>query len=64
VLARTGSGGGSKDLSMLLLDARQEGVERRAIHGKMGIRGSETGEMNLDGAFVPAENLLGRPGTG
>jgi alkylation response protein AidB-like acyl-CoA dehydrogenase len=64
VLARTGSGGGSKDLSMLLLDARQDGVERRAIHGKMGIRGSETGEMNLDGAFVPAENLLGRPGDG
>lgn len=64
VLARTASGGGSKDLSMLLLDARQEGVERRAIHGKMGIRGSETGEMNLDGAFVPAENLLGRPGDG
>ncbi len=64
VLARTGNTGKNKDLSMLLLDARQDAVERRMIHGKMGIRGSETGEMNLDGAFVPSEYLLGRPGDG
>ena len=64
VLARTGDGGGSKDLSMFLLDAHQDSVQRRAIHGKMGIRGSETGEMNLDGARVPAEYLLGQPGDG
>lgn len=64
VLARMGRTGNNKDLSMVLLDAEQPGVERRPIHGKMGIRGSETGEMILDGAFVPAENLLGRPGDG
>ncbi|MCK4342992.1 MAG: acyl-CoA dehydrogenase family protein [Phycisphaerae bacterium] len=64
VLARAGDTGGNKDLSMLLLDARQDAVERRPIHGKMGIRGSETGEMNLDGAFVPAEHMLGEPGDG
>lgn len=64
VLARTGNSGRHKDLSMLLLDARQPGVERRSIHGKMGIRGSETAEMSLEGAFVPAENLLGQPGDG
>lgn len=64
VLARSGDTGRSKDLSMFLLDAQQDTVERREIHGKMGIRGSETGEMSLDGAFVPAENLLGQPGDG
>lgn len=64
VLARTDNQGNHKDLSMLLLDAQQDGVERRPIHGKMGIRGSETGEMNLDGAFVPSDYLLGSPGDG
>ncbi len=64
VLARNGEVGTSKDLSMFLLDACQETVERRPIRGKMGIRGSETAEMNLDGAFVPAEHLLGKPGDG
>jgi alkylation response protein AidB-like acyl-CoA dehydrogenase len=64
VLARTGNAGTSKDLSMFLLDAQQPGVGRRPIHGKMGIRGSETAEMNLDGAFVPEANLLGKLGDG
>ncbi len=64
VLARTGNTGRSKDLSMFLLDARQEAIQRRPIHGKMGIRGSETAEMSLDGAFVPSDNLLGQPGDG
>jgi len=64
VLARTGRSGTGKDLSMLLLDARQDAVQRSPIHGKMGIRGSETAEMNLDGAFIPKENLLGQPGDG
>lgn len=64
VLARTGVSGTSKDLSMLLMDAEQEGVKRRPIHGKMGIRGSETADMSLEGAFVPERNLLGEHGWG
>lgn len=64
VLARTGQTGMKADLSLLLLDGRQPGVNRTPIHGKMGIRASETAEMNLEGAFVPAENLLGQEGWG
>ncbi len=64
VLARSGDGGASKDLSMLLMDAQQDGVERRPIEGKMGIRASETAQMSLDGAFVPEDHLLGDPGDG
>jgi alkylation response protein AidB-like acyl-CoA dehydrogenase len=60
VLARTGP----DELSMLLLDAHSEGVERNIIHGKMGIRGSETAEMSLEDVFVPEERLLGEPGWG
>jgi alkylation response protein AidB-like acyl-CoA dehydrogenase len=64
VLARSGNGGASKDLSVLLMDAQQDGVERRPIEGKMGIRASETAQMSLDGAFVPEDHLLGDPGDG
>jgi alkylation response protein AidB-like acyl-CoA dehydrogenase len=64
VLARTGEGRSSKDLSMLLLDTEQPGVSRTHIHGKMGIRGSETAEMGLDNVFIPADALLGEPGDG
>lgn len=53
-----------KDLCMFLMDAEQAEVRRSAIHGKMGIRGSETAEMSLEGAFVPEQNLLGEPGWG
>ena len=60
VLARTKP----DELSMLLLDAHSDGVERNIIHGKMGIRGSETAEMSLEDVFVPEERLLGEPGWG
>ncbi len=64
VLARTANEGTPDDLSMLLMEANQEGVERLKISGKMGIRGSETAEMALTGAFVPEDHVLGRPGDG
>jgi alkylation response protein AidB-like acyl-CoA dehydrogenase len=64
VLARLGASGTGQDLCMFLLDAEQAAVRRVAIHGKMGIRASETAEMALDGAFVPEARLLGSPGDG
>ena len=64
VLARTPNGSGDSELNMFLMDAQQPGVERNLIHGKMGIRGSETGEMSLEDVFVPSEHRLGEPGWG
>lgn len=64
VLARTGDAGDHRDLSVLLLDTTSDGVTRNAIHGKMGIRGSETADMSLDGAFVPEGFLVGEIGAG
>jgi len=64
VLARLSDGENANALSMFLLDAQQAGVVRNIIHGKMGIRGSETAEMSLENAFIPGENLLGEPGWG
>lgn len=64
VLARGAQTGTHRDLSMFLLDAHEDGVQRRPIKGKLGIRGSETAEMHLDGAFVPRSHLLGEHGDG
>ena len=64
VLARTSRREDAGDLSMLLMDTEQDGVSRRAIQGKMGIRGSETAELSLENVFVPDEHLLGEPGQG
>jgi len=63
VLARL-PGDNDKDLNMFLMNAESEGVERRQILGKMGIRGDETAEMNLEDVFVPEQHLLGQPGWG
>ena len=54
----------AKNLSMFLMDATTEGLTRNAIHGKMGIRGSETAEMSLEDVFIPERYLLGEPGWG
>ena len=64
VLARTGTEGNNRDLSMLLLDAQSAGVERNLIHGKMGIRGSETAEMSLENVTIPEDCLLGEESWG
>jgi alkylation response protein AidB-like acyl-CoA dehydrogenase len=63
-MARTSETGTHKDLSMLLLDATQPAVKRALIHGKMGIRASETCDVALDGAFAQEQHLLGEPGWG
>ena len=41
-----------------LIEKGTKGLNAPAIHGKVGLRSSITGEIVLDGAFVPEENLL------
>jgi glutaryl-CoA dehydrogenase len=41
-----------------LLEKGTKGLDTPAIHGKVGLRASITGQILLDGAFVPEENLL------
>ncbi len=41
-----------------LMEKGTKGLEAPAIHGKVGLRASITGQILLDGAFVPEENLL------
>lgn len=41
-----------------LIEKGTKGLSAPAIHGKVGLRASITGEIVLDGAFVPEENVL------
>lgn len=51
-------------LTAMIVDGNESGIERDKIHGKMGIRGSETVVLHLNDVFVPDENLLDREGEG
>jgi alkylation response protein AidB-like acyl-CoA dehydrogenase len=63
-LARTSPGQGKRGLSMLLVDGNSPGLVRTPIHGKMGIRGSETAVIAFTDVVVPCANLLGQEGDG
>ncbi|HXT09343.1 MAG TPA: acyl-CoA dehydrogenase [Roseiarcus sp.] len=41
-----------------LVEKGTKGLEAPAIHGKVGLRASITGQILLDNAFVPEENLM------
>lgn len=63
-LVRTGPGKGKDGLSMVMIDGQSPGLGRDPIHGKMGIRGSETAVIALDDVRVPVSYLLDREGEG
>jgi len=50
---------GRKIISGILVPADTEGVEIKSDYDKMGVRGSDTAEINLTNVRVPRENLLG-----
>jgi alkylation response protein AidB-like acyl-CoA dehydrogenase len=45
--------------SLILIESDREGVTRRKIRGKMGIRASDTAEITFDNVRVPCSNLIG-----
>jgi alkylation response protein AidB-like acyl-CoA dehydrogenase len=64
VFAKTDPGAGHSGISAFVVEADTPGFEVARIEPKMGIRGSTTGELVLDGCRVPAENRLGEEGDG
>jgi len=53
-----------KSFSMIIVPSDTQGVTTTKIHGKMGIRASDTAEIGLEDVRVPQENLLGGEGKG
>lgn len=55
---------GRNELSCFLLPADAPGLTRRAMHGKMMWRSSNTAELYFDDVRLPGEAILGRQGDG
>ncbi|MFI6684625.1 acyl-CoA dehydrogenase family protein [Streptomyces sp. NPDC050485] len=64
LFARTGGAPGHRGVSAFLVPADTPGLTRRAIHGKLGLRGQATAELVLEDVRVPAGALLGPEGKG
>ncbi len=50
--------------SQILVPCDTQGVTRTKLHGKLGLRASDTAEIALEDVRVPLENLVGTPGKG
>lgn len=54
----------SKRHSIIAVETDRPGYEADALHGKMGLRASNTANIFLSDVRVPKENLVGKPGNG
>ena len=64
VFAQTDPEKGHRGIGCFLVPTDSEGFGTQAIHGKLGLRASDTAELSLDGVEVPADSLLGEIGDG
>ncbi|MBW2558228.1 MAG: acyl-CoA dehydrogenase family protein [Deltaproteobacteria bacterium] len=48
--------------SLIIVEANKPGITKNKIHGKMGIRASDTAEIAFEDVRVPCENLIGTEG--
>jgi len=64
VYAKTEPSKGSKGITAFLIEKHFEGFGCARKLDKMGMRGSNTGELVFDGVFVPEENVLGEVNRG
>ncbi len=64
VFAVTDPAQGTRGISAFIVEKDYPGFGIGKIEEKMGIRGSQTGELIFTDCEVPAENLLGREGDG
>jgi alkylation response protein AidB-like acyl-CoA dehydrogenase len=55
---------GTRGISAFIVEADRPGFRLGRVENKMGIRGSQTGELVFEECVIPAENLLGREGEG
>ncbi len=64
VFAVTEPGVGARGISAFVVDKADAGVSFGAPERKLGIKGSPTREVYLDNARIPADRIIGEPGTG
>jgi len=64
VFAVTDPSAGTRGITAFVVEADRPGFRLGKVENKMGIRGSQTGELVFEDCEIPAENLLGREGDG
>jgi alkylation response protein AidB-like acyl-CoA dehydrogenase len=64
LFARTGAEPGHRGISAFLVPTDTPGLERREIHGKLGLRGQATAELVFDNVRVPASAMVAPEGKG
>ena len=64
VFAATGHHGGRRDISAFIVPSNSAGLHVTPQLGKMGIRGSVTGRVDMTDCFLPTENRIGDEGQG
>src|SRR5947207_1341082 len=64
VFAQTDPDRGHRGVACFLVDTDQPGFQPQRIHHKLGLRGSDTAAISLDGVEVPKGALLGQVGDG
>lgn len=64
VICRLADGGEKPRHAGFIVDRTMAGFSSRPLHGKLGVRAGNTGEIFLSDVRVPAENMLGQEGDG
>jgi alkylation response protein AidB-like acyl-CoA dehydrogenase len=64
LMVRTSDQDGSRGISALLADAATPGLEPGPLEHKMGLTGSPTAQLRLDGARIPVSRRMGAEGDG
>mgnify|MGYP000915443844 FL=1 len=64
VYAKTDMGAGHRGISTFIVEKGMKGFSGAQKLDKLGMRGSETGELVFEDCEVPAENMLGNEGKG
>ena len=62
VIAKTSEG--AKGLSAFIVEKNHPGAKTGRVEHKIGLRGSNTGELVFDNCEIPKENILGQEGGG
>jgi butyryl-CoA dehydrogenase len=64
IFAQTDPDQGHRGIACFLVPTDSDGFSAQEIHGKLGLRASDTAELALDGVEVPDDAMLGEVGDG
>jgi alkylation response protein AidB-like acyl-CoA dehydrogenase len=64
IFAQTDPEKAHRGIACFLVPTESEGFSSQEIHGKLGLKGSDTAELSLDGVEVPDSALMGEVGDG